>query len=80
MSSGYECGARQPVQQQTEETTETTEICRMSGQKGKSLLPHIVLNEFILCCVIGVIWTVVPSGPNVFGQHQSSIFFHYTTI
>lgn len=55
LSSGYECGARQPVQQQTEETTETTEICRMSGQKGKSLLPHIVLNEFILCCVIGVI-------------------------
>lgn len=33
-SLGYKCGARQPFQQQAEETAEAAEICRMSGQEG----------------------------------------------
>lgn len=33
-SSGYKCGARQPLQQQAEETAKAAEICRMSGQEG----------------------------------------------
>lgn len=31
---GHKCRARQPVQQQAEETAEAAEICRMSGQEG----------------------------------------------
>lgn len=37
-SKGYKCGARQPFQQQAEETAEAAEICRMSGQEGIFLL------------------------------------------
>lgn len=33
-SLGHKCGTRQPFQQQTQETVEAAEICRMSGQKG----------------------------------------------
>lgn len=81
LSSGHECGARQPVQQQAEETAETTEICRMSGQKGKSLLPHIVLNEFIRC-VTGVILTVVccTIWSKCIWTTSEFHFFHYTTV
>lgn len=50
---GHKCRARQPVQQQAEETAEAAEICRMSGQEGiKSSIYIIFVTVLVLICLL----------------------------